>query len=143
MAVKQVSVFLENKRGRLAEVTSILSSQGIDIRALALADTADFGVLRIIVSDTEKCLSALRDRGFVAQATDVIAVEIPDRPGGLHSILKILERSGINIEYMYAFVEKKGDNAIVIFKIDDPNRAAGALQKDGAAFLSEEDLRSL
>ncbi len=143
MTVKQISVFLENKRGRLAEVTEILNERSINIRALALADTADFGVLRIIVSDPEACLRALRDRGFIAQATEVIAVEIPDRPGGLNSILRMLDAAAINIEYMYAFVERMRANAVVIFKIDDPARAVLALTKEGVPILSEEALRSL
>jgi hypothetical protein len=143
MTVKQISVFLENKRGRLAEVTAILNAERINIRALALADTADFGVLRLIVSDVEPCLKALRARGFIAQATEVIAVEIPDRPGGLHGILSHLDSSAINVEYMYAFVERMGSNAVVIFKIDDPVKAAEVLNKSGVTILSEQALKSL
>lgn len=143
MTVKQISIFLENKRGRLAEVTGILNDQGINIRALALADTADFGVLRIIVSDSDACLRALRDRGFVAQATEVIAVEIPDRPGGLNSILRLLDAGTINVEYMYAFVERLRANAVVIFKIDDPARAVRALTGEGVTILTEDALRTL
>ena len=143
MTVKQISVFLENKRGRLADVTGILREKGINIRALALADTADFGVLRIIVSDSEACIKALRDRGFIAQATDVLAVQMVDRPGGLHSILTVLDKTGINVEYMYAFVERRGDAAVVVLKIDEPAKAAEALEREGVTFLTAEDLRSL
>jgi hypothetical protein len=143
MTVKQISVFLENKRGRLAEVTAILQSEGINIRALALADTADFGVLRIIVSDADACIRALRERGFIAQATQVIAVEIPDRPGGLNAVLALLDKAAINIEYMYAFVERMRSNAVVIFKIDDPARATAALEKEGVPILTEQALKTL
>ncbi|MCK4597567.1 ACT domain-containing protein, partial [bacterium] len=107
MNIKQVSVFLENKKGRLAEVTALLARQGVNIRALSLADTADFGVLRLIVSDSVKCFNVLKKNDFVAQMTDVIAVEIDDQPGGLNRVLAVFDKSDINIEYMYAFVEKK------------------------------------
>jgi len=143
MTVKQISVFLENKRGRLASVTGILQERGINIRALALADTADFGVLRIIVSDADACIRALRDRGFIAQATEVLAVQMADRPGGLHAILTVLDATGINVEYMYAFVEKSGEAAVVVLKIDDPAKASKALRKEGVSFLTTDDLRSL
>jgi hypothetical protein len=143
MPVKQISVFLENKRGRLADVTAILHSQGINIRALALADTADFGVLRLIVSDTEGCIRALRERSFIAQATEVIAVEIPDRPGGLDSVLRQLDAAQTNIEYMYAFVERLRNGAVVIFKVEDPARAVAALEKEGVTTLTEEALKAL
>ena len=143
MSVKQISVFLENKRGRLAEVTAILNSQGINIRALALADTADFGVLRLIVNDTEKCFAALKQAGFVAQKTEVVAVEIADRPGGLQRVLSVFDRAGLNIEYMYAFVERKADNAIVIFRLDQPEKAAKALSAEGFSVLAEEAVEKM
>lgn len=139
----QVSVFLENKSGRLADVTSLMAEEGINIRALSLADTADFGVLRLIVSDPAKCLAALKANDFVAQETDVIAVEVPDRPGGLHEILEVLGGAAINIEYMYAFVEKSGDNAIVVFKIDAYEDAVQALSGAGIALVSAEAIRNL
>ena len=114
MYTKQVSVFLENKRGRLAEVTKLLTDEGINIRALSLADMTDFGVLRLIVNDRVRCLRVLKDHDFVVQETDVIAVEMEDRPGGLHRILEVLDHESINVEYVYAFFEKSGDSAIVI-----------------------------
>ncbi|MGA8178690.1 MAG: ACT domain-containing protein, partial [Desulfobacterales bacterium] len=100
MRAEQISVFLENKAGRLAEVTGILSEAKVNIRALALADTSDFGVLRLIVDNNEKAVEALKNRGFTVGRTDVLAVEVEDRPGGLHSILDILNGAGINVEYM-------------------------------------------
>jgi len=143
MFVKQISVFLENKKGRLAEVTGILASAGINIRALSLADMADFGVLRLIVNDRPRCLRILREHDLVAQETDVIAVEMEDRPGGLHRVVEILEKADINIEYMYAFFEKSAANAVVVFKIDDSDSALAALRAGGIVPLSDEAIASL
>jgi hypothetical protein len=143
MTLKQVSVFLENKKGRLAEVAGLIAREGINIRALSLADTTDFGVLRLIVNDPEKCFEILRRNNFVAQQTEVIAVEVEDRPGGLGKILDIFDKHGINIEYMYAFVEKKTAAAIVVFRVDDPPRATGILGKSGVSVLGAEDIQKL
>lgn len=143
MSVKQISVFLENKKGRLAEVTKTLSHEKINIRALSLADTADFGVLRIIVDNPEKSLTVLKSHGFVAQVTEVIAVEVEDRPGGLSQILEVLDQDNVNVEYMYAYVEKSRENAIVICRIDDRERALQILEKNGIATLSAEALKAL
>ena len=143
MSVKQISVFLENKKGRLAEVTRTLAAESINIRALSLADTADFGVMRIIVNDPDRCLAVLKSSGFVAQVTDVIAVEVEDKPGGLARILEVLDRDGVNVEYMYAYVEKKRENAIVICKIDDRDLALKVLAGHGIATVSAEALRAL
>jgi hypothetical protein len=143
VSVKQISVFLENKKGRLAEVTQALSKEKINIRALSLADTADFGVLRIIVNDAQKCLSVLKSSGFVAQSTEVVAVEVEDKPGGLARILQVLDAEGVNVEYMYAYVEKSKDNAIVICKIDDRERALKILEKNKIPTLGEETLKNL
>ena len=143
MNIKQVSVFLENKKGRLAEVTALLARQGINIRALSLADTADFGVLRLIVNDSVKCFDVLKKNDFVAQMTDVIAVEIDDQPGGLNRVLAVFDKSDINIEYMYAFVEKKADKAIVIFRIDKIQLAARTLEQNNISVLSADILEEL
>jgi hypothetical protein len=143
MSVKQISVFLENKKGRLAEVTRTLSTEKINIRALSLADTADFGVLRIIVNDPEKCLDVLKSNGFVAQVTEVVAVEVEDKPGGLARVLEVLDRDNVNVEYMYAYVEKKSDNAIVICKIDDRERALQVLGKNGISTVNAQSLKAL
>ena len=143
MSVKQISVFLENKKGRLAEVTKTLSHEKINIRALSLADTADFGVLRIIVDNADRSLTVLKAHGFVAQVTEVIAVEVEDRPGGLSRILEVLDQDNVNVEYMYAYVEKSRDNAIVICRIDDRERAVEVLGKAGIATLSAETLKAL
>jgi hypothetical protein len=143
MYTKQVSVFLENRKGRLAEVTKLLTDEGINIRALSLADMADIGVLRLIVNDPGRCLRVLRAHDLVAQETDVIAVEIEDRPGGLHRIVEVLDRESVNIEYMYAFVEKNGNNAIVVFKISDAARAVDTLKKNGISVLPEDVIQNL
>jgi len=143
MLNKQVSIFLENKKGRLAEVTRLLSDEKINIRALSLADTTDFGVLRLIVSDADKCFRILKANGFVAQMTEVIAVEIEDQPGGLNVVLEALDESDINIEYMYAFVEKKSDKAIVIFRIDKIQAAVETLQKNQISVLASAVIESL
>jgi len=143
MYTKQISIFVENEKGRLAGVTKLLSQEGINIRALSLADMVDFGVLRLIVDDRAKCLRVLRAHDFTVQETEVIAVEVDDKPGGLHRVVEVLDREDINIEYMYAFVEKNGENAIVVFKIDDAAKAVEALQKSGIAILPEDTLQNL
>ena len=143
MYTKQVSVFLENKKGRLAEVAKLLRDEGVNLRALTLADGADFGVLRLIVDDRRRCLAVLKAHGLAAQETDVIAVEMEDKPGSLHRIVDILDREDINIEYAYATLEKKGDNAVVVFKIDDAARAVETLKKNGISIMPEDVIQSL
>ena len=128
MRAEQISIFLENKAGRLAEVTSILAEADVNIRALAIADTSDFGVLRLIVNDNQRAVEALRNRGFTVGKTDVVAVEVEDRPGGLYKILDILYNAEINVEYMYAFVTQSGSNAIMIFRFDNIDEAVKLLQ---------------
>ena len=143
MYTKQVSVFLENRKGRLAEVTRLLMDERINIRALALADMADLGVLRLIVNDRPRCVGILKAQGFVVQETDVIAAEIDDKPGGLHRIIETLDADGINIEYMYTFFEKNSDNAIVVLKINEAGRAVATLTKNGIHVLPENVIQNL
>ncbi len=143
MNVEQLSIFLENKSGRLAEVTSVLSRSGINIRALYLADTADFGILRLIVNDTEKARQSLKESGFTVEKTRVVAIEVPDRPGGLSGILNTIKEERINVEYMYAFVAKSGENAIVIFRFDELEKAVDVLRNAGVRLLGGEDLSAL
>ncbi len=143
MKVEQISIFLENKSGRLAEVTRILADAGINIRALSLADTSDFGILRLIVNETEKAKAVLKENGFTVGKNEVIAVEVPDRPGGLAGILEALSGSNINVEYMYAFVERSGENAIIIFRFDEIEKAIEALQAAGVRILRGEEVYSL
>jgi hypothetical protein len=143
MKVKQISIFLENKAGRLAEVTNILGKAGINIRALSLADTTDFGILRLIVNDIDKAAKTLKDQGFTVGETEVLAVEVPDRPGGLGEILKIIQAAGLNVEYMYAFVERSSNNAVIIFRFDNIDEATRALLEKGITILNGEKLYSL
>ena len=140
MNVEQISIFIENKSGRLAEVTKILGNVGVNIRALSLADTSDFGILRLIVNDREKAQAALKDLGFTVSKTEVVAVEVPDQPGGLASILEVLDRDSINVEYMYAFVERCGANAVIIFRFDETQKAITALKANGFNTLDGERL---
>ncbi len=127
MKIRQISVFLENKVGRVGEITRILGKNNINIRALSLADTSDFGILRMIVDDIEKALKALRGKGIIVKETAVVAVEVPDKPGGLAAVLDILAKEGINVEYMYAFFEQPEDKALLIFRFEDPDRAIAVL----------------
>ncbi len=142
MKVEQISIFLENKPGSLEEATRILKDAAINIRTLSLADTSDFGILRLIVNDVEKASRVLKENGLRFSRTIVVAVEVPDRPGGLHDILEVLSKNGINVEYLYAFVERKADNAIVIFRTDQPDKAARALAAEGISVLNEEAIES-
>jgi hypothetical protein len=143
MRVEQISIFLENKSGRLAEVTDVLASGGVNIRALSLADTADFGILRLIVDRVDQAKQALKDKGFTIGRTEVLALEVPDRPGGLAEILRILGKAGINVEYMYAFVQRSLDNAIVIFRFDELEKAIQVLTGAGVRILRGEELYAL
>jgi len=143
LKVEQISIFVENTSGRLAEVTDILAKNGINIRALSLADTADFGILRLIVNDIEKTKKILKDNGFTVGQNEVIAVEVPDRPGGLAGILNTLEGKNINVEYMYAFVQKSEGNAVLIFRFDEIESAIDTLLKSGVRLLSDEEVRRL
>ncbi len=143
MKVEQISVFLENKSGRLAEVAEVLARSGINIRALSLADTVDFGILRLIVNDTEKAKRVLKENSFTVGKTEVVAIEVPDRPGGLAGILKTLDGEGINVEYMYAFVQRSGENAIILFRFDELEKAISVLQKAGVRILKGEEVHAL
>ena len=143
MKVEQISIFIENKSGRLAEITRILGDAGINIRALSLADTSDFGILRLIVNDVESAKSVLKERGFTVNKTEVVAVEVPDCPGGLSTILQALDSNQINVEYMYAFVERCGGNAVIIFRFDDTDKAIGTLNSSGFTILEGQRLYSM
>ena len=143
MRVEQISIFLENKSGRLAEVTNILAGAGVNIRALSLADTTDFGILRLIVDQSDQAKQTLKQHGFTVGKTEVLAVEVPDRPGGLAQILQVLQGAGINVEYMYAFVQKSGGNAIIIFRFDELEKAIDTLQKGGIRILKGEEVYAL
>jgi hypothetical protein len=143
MKVEQISVFLENKPGALAEVTRFLGESGVNIRALSLADTKDFGILRLIVNDNEKAKEILGRKGLTVRKTEVVAVEVPDRPGGLADILKILADASINVEYLYAFVQQSGTNAIIIFRFDETDRAIEVLSRHQVKILEGKKVYAL
>ncbi len=138
MQVEQISIFIENKSGRLAEVTQVLGESDINIRALSLADTSDFGILRLIVDKTDLARQTLKERGFTVNKTAVVAVEVPDRPAGLAGILQILDGGGVNVEYMYAFVEHSANNAVIIFRFDDADAAIKVLLANDIKVLEGE-----
>lgn len=143
MQAEQISIFLENKAGRLSEVTGILSENGVNIRALSLADTTDFGVLRLIVDDNTKAEDVLKKGDFTVRKTKVVAVEVQDQPGGLHSILESLFKAGINVEYMYAFVRQSGSNAVMIFRFDQPDEAIRVLSENGYVIVEGSKLYAM
>jgi len=143
MRVEQISIFLENRAGRLAEVTRILGEAGLNIRALSLADTSDFGILRLIVSNNDKAKATLKEHGFTVGKTNVVAVEVEDRPGGLSRILDILSKENINVEYMYAFVQHSGENAVIIFRFDDIDAAIKLLIDNNIKVLEGETVYTL
>lgn len=143
MKVEQISIFIENKSGRLAEITRVLGEAGINIRALSLADTSDFGILRLIVNDGATATRVLKEHGFTVSQTEVVAVEVPDRPGGLSAILQTLDREAINVEYMYAYVERCGGNAVIIFRFDETDKAISALKANNFNMLEGSRLYSL
>ena len=143
MRAEQISVFLENRAGRLAEVSAILAEAGVNIRALSLADTSDFGVLRLIVDNNEMAKNALKNAGFTVGKTNVVAVEVEDRPGGLHKILNLLFQSGINVEYMYAFVQQSGSNAVMIFRFDKTDKALSVLSENNIKIIDGKTLYTM
>jgi len=136
--VKQISLFLENKKGRLARVCRVLGDAGINIRALSIADTADFGVLRLIVNDPDRAFEVLREKGFVASITQVLAIQVPDVPGGLADALEKIGEAGLDVEYMYAFIGNGSANALVIIRVENPEQAAGLIEKAGITVLKGE-----
>ncbi len=143
MAVKQISVFVENTSGRLAKVTKILAEKNIDIQALCIADTTDFGILRMIVNKPDEAKAAIREAGFAVKTTEVIAVSIEDAPGGLHKAMQILAQSDIGIEYMYAFTEKRRNDALVILRVENNDDAAKALTAGGVEVIPGEVIYNL
>jgi len=135
MGIKQISVFLENNAGRLAEVTRVLADAGINLRALSIADTADFGILRLIVDKCNEALEALNGAGFTTRISDVIAVEIEDRPGSLARVLDLFRKTMVNIEYLYASLEGKAGKAVVIFKLGDHAKGSQILKENSISMI--------
>jgi hypothetical protein len=142
MKIHQLSLFLENKPGQVIDPCRVLAKAGIDIRTLSLADTEQFGILRLIVSDWKNAAGILVEAGYAVNVTEVVALEVPDRPGGLAGLMDMLEASGINIEYMYAFPFGRGDRAVLIFRFDDPDAAIERLQSAGINVVQGVDVYS-
>ncbi|MDO8885318.1 ACT domain-containing protein [Candidatus Oleimmundimicrobium sp.] len=143
MKAKQISVFLENKWGRLAEATKVLGDNDINIRALSVADTADYGVLRMIVNKPDKAYTALKDKGFIATKTNVFGIKISDKPGSLAGILEELKKKSLNVEYIYSFSEKSHDSAILILRVEDIDEAIKTLQSAGVKVIRAKELYTL
>ena len=144
MSVKQISVFLENRPGCLNEMTQALADANIDLRGLSLAETSDFGIVRLIVDDVLGTATVLKDAGFVASLTDVLAVEVPNVPGGLNKVLTVINSVKINIEYMYAILgNKKSESAYMIFRVNDNEKASSALEREGIKILNQFELSGL
>ena len=143
MSVKQISVFLENRPGALLGMTQALAEQGIDMRAFSLAETSEFGIARIIVSDVDKTAAVLRSAGFVHSVTPVIAVAISNTPGGLNRALSVISGAGVNVEYMYAFVGGSPESAYMIFRVADNEKAAEALRAAGIRLAEQAEVSNL
>lgn len=142
MAVKQISIFVENKIGNLAEVTQVLSKAGVSLHAISLADTKDFGVLRVIVDDSYLAATTLKEQGYIFSITPVLAIAISDEPGSLYRVLTMLEESKINLEYLYDFNTRKSDYAYLILKVEQVEEATEVLAKNRIRLLSQEDLKT-
>ncbi|MDR2650610.1 MAG: ACT domain-containing protein [Clostridiales bacterium] len=140
MILKQLSVFVENKLGKLVDVVEALGQEGIDIRALSIADTSDFGILRVIVSGPDDVAALLREQGYIVRLTNVLAVSLPDAPGSLAKVLRALSDENINVEYTYAFVSHNEDKAYVVIKVENNEHAMQVLAKHGVLLADEEDI---
>lgn len=143
MKVQQISIFLENRKGRLLEALETIGRAKINIRALSIADTSEFGILRLIVPDPDKAKRVLEKNKFTVRENEVIAVEVSDRPGGLAEVLRALSDAGLNVEYMYAFVEKKGEKAVVVLRTENINAGIKALKKAKITMLGAKELYKL
>ena len=143
MYIKQLSVFVENKDGRLADITSIVAKAGVDIRALSIADTTDFGILRLIVNKPDEAEKALKEAGLTVSLTNVIAVGIPDRPGGIAETLTAIADKDVGVEYMYEYVARNSDHAYFVMRVADNEKAVAALQAYGCELLTEEAVTKL
>jgi hypothetical protein len=143
MSVKQLSVFVENKAGRLSAITNILGSHGISLRAVSIADTQDFGILRIIVPEPQKAYDILKEQECTVSLTDVVAVALEDKAGTLAKAVEVLYDGGISIEYVYGFIAKVDNTAYIIFRVDDNGKAEGLLNVAGFELLSDDDIKNI
>ena len=143
MAIKQLTVFVENKQGALVSITDILASNNINLRALSIAETQDFGILRLIVNDNEKALKALQEKDYLVKSVDVLGVKIGDAPGKLTTALDVLEKANINVEYLYAFMLRTEKHAYVVLRVEDNEVAGNALENAGYHLITEADICKL
>ncbi len=143
MTIKQLSVFVENKKGKLVEIMQTLAENGVDIRALSLADTTDYGILRMIVSDTEKAVAVLKETGCVVSINKVLGVAVDDTPGGFAKAVAVLAENGVNLEYVYAFITPQKGYAYVVMRVNDNAAATALLQDAGVKVVDEEQLHAM
>jgi len=143
MKVKQISIFLENKKGRLLEALKVLGREKVNIRALSIADTNDFGILRLIVADPDKAKIVLEQSGFTVKESDVIAIVVSDEPGGLADVLTVLNKAKINVEYIYAFADKQEADAVVVLRTENVDEGVKTLKKAGVKMLTPKEIYSL
>lgn len=143
MTVKQISVFLENKPNAMAKVAEVLSKNNIDMRALSLAEAADFGIARIIVDDVYNAMQVIKEEGYICSATKVLAVAIPDEPGELNKVIRCMGDNEINVEYMYAFTSRQKDMACMIFRVEDNEKATQILTQNGVKLVCQDDLAKM
>ena len=143
MAVKQISIFVENREGRIKKALDSLAKEDINIRALSIADTSKYGLLRLIVDNNEKAIETLEKDGILAQENDVVILAVPDEPNGLNSALTLFDNNNINLEYLYAFVSNKTDEAIVVMRLENMEKAMDILSKSNLHVLDENDIKNL
>ena len=143
MSVKQISIFVENKEGRIKKAINTLGQENINIRALSIADTTKYGILRLIVSDNKKAIDAIERDGFIVKENEVIILAVPDEPNGLNSTLAVFDEKGINLEYLYAFVSSKTDEAIVVMRLENMEKAIDALKDSNVKILETKDIENL
>ena len=143
MTIEQLSVFVENKHGKLVEAVETIAKADVDLRALSLADTTDFGILRIIVDKPVKAMNALQEEGFLVRTSEVIPISVSDKPGALAKALRVLADAGVNVEYTYAFVAHSNSDAYVILRVDDNTAAAKALTDGGITLLTSDDIQKM
>ncbi|HNQ49868.1 MAG TPA: ACT domain-containing protein [Candidatus Omnitrophota bacterium] len=143
MKLIQISIFLENKKGRLLDVCSLLGENKINLRALTVAESDNFGVLRLVVDKPQEATTILKAKGFVANLTEIVAVEVPDKPGGLAEVLKVLAKHNINVEYMYGFLERASTRALLVFRFDNPDTAIEVLKANKIRVVGQKDMGAL
>jgi len=143
MKIRQISVFLENRKGRLYSLCCLLGEKGINIRALNIAETTDFGIIRMVVDKTDEAYTLLKENSFVASIAETVAVEVEDKPGGLAEVLKVISESDVNVEYMYGFLEKRSDKAMLVFRFDDVDNAVKLMQEKGISVVSSSEIQEL